>query len=97
MIAQALLATGATVPAGLATIRTVDQPRRDRPGPRRAAFVDHALWFHRLFRIDEWLWHGQRSPVYAGGRGICQGEFYDPAGRLVASCAQEVSLRHVTG
>lgn len=81
----------------LATIRTVDQPHRNEPGGRRGASVDHAVWFHRPFRADEWLWYGQRSPVYAGGRGICQGEFYDAAGRLVASCAQEVSLRYVPG
>jgi acyl-CoA thioesterase-2 len=79
----------------IATIRTVDQPHRDEPGLRQAASADHALWFHRPFRADEWLWYGQRSPVYAGGRGICQGEFYDTAGRLVASCAQEVTLRRV--
>lgn len=80
----------------IATNRTVDQPHRHEPGRRRAASVDHAVWFHQPFRADEWLWHGQRSPVYAGGRGICQGEFYDRTGRLVASCAQEVSLRRVT-
>jgi acyl-CoA thioesterase II len=81
----------------IATIRTVDQPHRDEPGRRLAASVDHAMWFHRPFRVDEWLWYGQRSPVYAGGRGTCHGEFYDTAGRLVASCAQEVSLRRVAG
>jgi acyl-CoA thioesterase II len=80
-----------------ATIRTVDQPHRHEDGRRVAASVDHAVWFHRPFRADEWLWYGQRSPVYTGGRGICQGEFYDPAGRLIASCAQEVSLRRVPG
>ena len=79
----------------IATNRTVDRPHRHEPGRRLAASVDHALWFHRPFRADEWLWHGQRSPVYANGRGICQGEFYDAAGHLVASCAQEVSLRRM--
>lgn len=81
----------------IAMIRTVDQPHRDQPGRRLAASVDHAMWFHQPFRADEWLWYAQRSPVYAGGRGTCQGEFYDTAGRLVASCAQEVSLRRVAG
>jgi acyl-CoA thioesterase II len=81
----------------IAMIRTVDQPHHDQPGRRLAASVDHAMWFHRPFRADEWLWYAQRSPVYAGGRGTCQGEFYDTAGRLVASCAQEVSLRRVAG
>ena len=53
------------------------------------------MWFHRPFRVDEWLWYGQRSPVYTGGRGTCLGEVYDATGRLVATCAQEVSLRYV--
>ena len=88
-------AAGLAYVSDLATIRTVDQPHRNEPGRRLAASVDHAVWFHRPFRVDEWLWYGQRSPVYAGGRGICHGEFYDTAGRLVASCAQEVSLRYV--
>jgi acyl-CoA thioesterase-2 len=79
----------------IAPIRTVDQPHAHEPGRRLAASADHALWFHRPFRVDQWLWYGQRSPVYAGGRGICQGEFYDPSGQLVASFAQEVSLRRV--
>jgi acyl-CoA thioesterase-2 len=79
----------------MAPIRTVDQPHRHEPGKRLAASADHALWFHRPFRADEWLWYGQRSPVYVAGRGICQGEFYDLAGHLVASFAQEVSLRRV--
>ncbi len=88
-------AAGLAYVSDLATIRTVDQPHRGEPGRRLAASVDHAVWFHRPFRVDEWLWYGQRSPVYAGGRGTCLGEFYDAAGRLVASCAQEVSLRYV--
>jgi acyl-CoA thioesterase II len=81
----------------IAMIRTIDQPHRDQPGRRLGASVDHAMWFHRPFRADEWLWYAQRSPVYAGGRGTCQGEFYDTAGRLVASCTQEVALRRVVG
>ena len=89
-------AAGLAYVSDLATIRTVDQPHRGEPGRRLAASVDHAVWFHRPFRVDQWLWYGQRSPVYAGGRGTCLGEFYDAAGRLVASCAQEVSLRYVT-
>jgi acyl-CoA thioesterase II len=78
-------------------VRTVDQPHRHESGRRLAASVDHAMWFHRPFRADEWLWYAQHSPVYAGGRGTSQGEFYDTAGHLVASCAQEVALRRVTG
>ncbi len=79
----------------IATIRTVNQPHRHESGQRVAASADHALWFHRPFRADDWLWYAQRSPVYTGGRGICQGEFYRADGALVASCVQEVSLRRV--
>jgi acyl-CoA thioesterase II len=79
----------------LATIRTVDQPYRHEGGRRVAASVDHAVWFHRPFRADEWLCYWQRSPVYTGGRGMSLGEFYDPAGQLVASTAQEVALRRM--
>ncbi len=80
-----------------ATIRVVDLPHRREEGRRVAASVDHAMWFHRPFRADEWLWYGQYSPVYTGGRGMSRGDFYDPGGRLVASCAQEVALRRLPG
>jgi acyl-CoA thioesterase II len=80
-----------------ATIRTVDQPYRQEGGRRVAASVDHAVWFHRPFQADDWLWYGQRSPVHTGGRGMSQGEFYDPAGRLIASSAQEAALRRMPG
>lgn len=80
----------------IGTIGVVDRPHADEPGTRRAASVDHAMWFHRPFRFDDWLWYGQDSPVYTGGRGTLQGSFYDAGGRLVASCAQEVSIRRIT-
>jgi acyl-CoA thioesterase-2 len=80
----------------IGTLRVVDRPHKGEPGTRRAASVDHAMWFHREFRFDDWLWYGQRSPVLTGGRGMFEGSFYDGAGRLVASCAQEVALRRVT-
>jgi acyl-CoA thioesterase II len=82
-----------TYASDMGTITTVDQPHAGEPGTRRAASVDHAVWFHRPFRFDDWLWYGQRSPVLTGGRGMFEGSFYDEAGRLVVSCAQEVSIR----
>ena len=85
-----------TYASDIGTLTTVDLPHAVEPGTRRAASVDHAVWFHRPFRADDWLWCGQRSPVYTGGRGTCEGSFYDAAGRLVASCAQEVSIRRIT-
>lgn len=66
-----------------------------RPEPPRLllASLDHALWFHRPFRADEWLLFAQRSPTSSDGRGLTLGEFYDLDGRLVASAAQEALIR----
>lgn len=53
------------------------------------ASLDHSIWFHRPFRVDEWLLYCVDSPVAAGGRGFARGAYYDREGRLVASVAQE--------
>ncbi|GGG29972.1 acyl-CoA thioesterase II [Rhodococcoides trifolii] len=57
------------------------------------ASIDHALWFHRPARADQWLLCQQRSPVAHGGRCLCTAEFFDVAGALVGSVAQEGVLR----
>lgn len=57
------------------------------------ASLDHALWFHRPFRVDEWLLYALDSPSASGGRGLTRGEFYNQAGQLVASTAQEGVIR----
>ncbi|HEY3353428.1 MAG TPA: acyl-CoA thioesterase II [Polyangia bacterium] len=57
------------------------------------ASLDHAMWFHRPFRLDEWLLYVVDSPSAAAGRGLVRGQFFDRAGRLVASCAQEGLIR----
>ncbi|MBK0421491.1 acyl-CoA thioesterase II [Leucobacter sp. CSA2] len=62
------------------------------PGMRGAS-LDHAMWFHRPFRVDEWLLYELESPTSQGGRGLATGRFYDAAGNLVASVAQESMLR----
>ncbi|GJE29708.1 acyl-CoA thioesterase [Methylobacterium organophilum] len=59
----------------------------------QSASLDHALWFHRPFRADDWLLYVQDSPSAAGGRGFARGTLYDRAGRLVASVAQEGLIR----
>lgn len=59
----------------------------------QVASLDHAIWFHRPFRMDEWLLYVQDSPSSSGARGLCRGEFYDQEGRLVASVAQEGLIR----
>ncbi len=55
----------------------------------QVASLDHALWFHRPFRADEWLLYIQDSPSAQGARGFCRGELFSRDGVLVASAAQE--------
>ena len=63
----------------------------------QVASLDHVMWFHRPFRFDEWLLYAVDSPSASGGRGLVRGRFFDRAGRLVASCAQEGLIRkHAT-
>jgi len=57
------------------------------------ASLDHSMWFHRSFRFDEWLLYSVDSPSASGARGLVRGQFFDRAGRLVASCAQEGLIR----
>lgn len=57
------------------------------------ASLDHALWLHRPFRVDDWLLYSCDSPTAIGARGLARGAVYDLAGRLVASTAQEGLLR----
>jgi acyl-CoA thioesterase-2 len=59
----------------------------------QSASLDHAVWFHRPFRVDEWLLFELDSPVAAGARGIGRGLLYTQKGQLVASCVQESLLR----
>ena len=58
-----------------------------------AASLDHALWFHRPFRADEWLLYAQDSPNLGGARGFSLGSIFASDGTLVASVAQEGLLR----
>lgn len=57
------------------------------------ASLDHAMWFHRPFRVNEWLLYSCDSPTAQGGRGLARGQFFDRAGHLVASTAQEGLIR----
>jgi acyl-CoA thioesterase II len=77
-----LLAT-AVQPHGL----SIREPRL------QAATLDHAIWFHRPCRIDDWLLYTMDSPAVAGARGFARGSVYTREGRLVASTAQEGLLR----
>jgi acyl-CoA thioesterase II len=58
-----------------------------------AASLDHALWFHRPFKADEWLLYSQDTPSAGGARGFARGLIFSQNGTLVASVAQEGLLR----
>jgi acyl-CoA thioesterase-2 len=64
----------------------------------QVASLDHALWFHRPFRADQWLLYAQDSPSASGARGLTHGLLYTKDGRLAASVAQEglIRIRSVT-
>ncbi len=59
------------------------------------ASLDHAMWFHRPFRADEWLLFSIDSPSASGARGFTRGNFFDTQGRLVASVVQEGLMRKI--
>jgi acyl-CoA thioesterase-2 len=62
------------------------------PGMQIAS-LDHMMWFHQPFRVDEWLLHAIDSPVAHGGLGLVRGRIFTRDGRLVASTAQEGLIR----
>jgi acyl-CoA thioesterase-2 len=62
-------------------------------GNIQMASLDHALWFHRELRVDEWLLYSFDSPNAGGARGFARGQFFTRDGRLVASAAQEGLIR----
>ena len=57
------------------------------------ASIDHAMWFHRPFRVDDWLLYAVDSPSASGALGFARGSIYSRDGRLVASVAQEGLIR----
>jgi acyl-CoA thioesterase-2 len=59
----------------------------------QVASIDHIMWFHRPFRMDDWLLHVMHSPTASGARGLVRGSIYARDGRLVASTAQEGLMR----
>ncbi len=59
----------------------------------KSASLDHAMWFHRPVKVDEWLLNVQTSPSAQGGRGLAMGHIYSREGALVATVAQEGMVR----
>jgi acyl-CoA thioesterase-2 len=66
-------------------------------GNVQLASLDHAMWFHRPFRVDDWLLYAMESPNASGGRGLALGRFFTRDGTLVASTAQEGVVRIWSG
>jgi acyl-CoA thioesterase-2 len=67
------------------------------PGGFVGASLDHAMWFHRPFRADEWFLYDCWSPTASGARGLGTGRMFTPDGRHVATVVQEGLLRRVGG
>lgn len=59
----------------------------------KVASLDHAMWWHRFGRVDEWMLYVQESPSARGGRGLASGRIYAADGTLMASVAQEIMVR----
>jgi acyl-CoA thioesterase-2 len=57
------------------------------------ASLDHAMWFHRPFRVDDWVLYDVSSPSASGARGLGTGHFFDQQGRLLATVVQEGLVR----
>ncbi len=80
------LLTAAALPHGIAW----------SAGAHMVASLDHAMWFHRAFRADEWLLYDQQSPTAGGARGFSTGRMFSRDGRLVVSVVQEGLIRPIT-
>lgn len=78
-----------------AALRIHGRSHRDKN--LRVASLDHAMWFHRQFRIDDWLLYELDSPSASGARGFTQGRIYSRDGLLIASVVQEGLIREESG
>ena len=63
------------------------------PADVQMASLDHTIWFHRPFRVDDWWLYDMQSPSAQGARGLALARVYTPDGRLVATAAQEGLIR----
>tara|TARA_R110000868_G_scaffold26691_22_gene102579 strand:+ start:749 stop:1672 length:924 start_codon:yes stop_codon:yes gene_type:complete len=64
-------------------------------GKLQMASLDHAMWFHRPFRAQDWMLYSQDSPSSSNARGFCRGSIYSREGKLIASVAQEGLIRQI--
>ena len=66
-------------------------------GSYMIASLDHAMWFHRPFRADDWLLYHQHSPSASGARGLAEGQIFTRDGRLAVTVIQEGLIRPIGG
>ena len=59
----------------------------------KSASLDHAMWFHRQAKVDEWMFYVQESPSAQGGRGLSLGRIFSRDGQMLATVAQEGMVR----
>ncbi len=78
-------------------LTTATLPHREKLNRTNAfyASLDHAIWFHRRFDIQDWLLYALDSPSASNARGFARGSFFDSKGGLVASVAQEGLIRQM--
>lgn len=76
-------------------LTTASFPHREDLNKARTfyASLDHALWFHRDFDLQDWLLYAMDSPSASNARGFSRGSIFDRQGSLVASVAQEGLMR----
>ncbi|WP_299266064.1 acyl-CoA thioesterase II [uncultured Psychrosphaera sp.] len=60
----------------------------------QVATLDHSMWFHRPFKMDEWILFSKESTSASGGRGLVRGQFFNQKGELIASAMQEGVIRN---
>ena len=78
---------------GLLGAATLPHPYTGMSANLQAASLDHAIWFHKPFRVDEYLLYTMDSTCAAGSRGFARGMFFTRSGELVASTVQEALIR----
>lgn len=85
-----------TYASDIAFVDNMHRPHRRAGSPGvMLASLDHAVWFHRPVRVDDWLLYHQHSPSAAGARGFALGAVYDRSGVHLASVAQEGVMREI--
>jgi len=79
--------------AFLVDVCLIKHGRSFEDGTLQVASLDHGLWFHESFRVDDWLLHVVEAERIGGGRGLARGSFYSLDGRLVATTVQQCVMR----